>query len=141
MKEASVVKYYFIKYFFLVLGLLQIAIGAMVYFKQGHQIKGQFTATVFSTLGLVFVSLYLIVSSRIKRVAIGKKKIAIIDYYKTRRYDLGDIKFIRLVPVFNLYCLKIKGKKGRIYFLPTEKTQSIYGLFHTTPELILKKEK
>jgi len=141
MKEASVVKYYFAKYFFLALGLLQIAIGALVFLKQGDQIKGQFTATFFFTIGLVFVSLYLTVSSRIKRVAIGKKKIAVIGPYKTQRYEWDDIKFLRLIPVFNLYCLKIKGKKGKIYFLPTEESAAIYyGLF-SSPDLAFKKDK
>jgi hypothetical protein len=36
---------------------------------------------------------------------------------------------VKFLPVFNLYKMKIKGKKGIIYFLPTEQSEVIYGLF------------
>jgi len=141
MKEASLVKYYFTKYFFLAFGLLQISIGGILYLRQGETLKGQFAATVFFTLGLVFVSLFLTVCSRIKRVAIGKKKITVIHPYKSQRYEWDEIKFLRLMPVFNLYCMKIRGKKEKIYFLPSEECDAIYGLFPTADQLVFKKDK
>jgi hypothetical protein len=141
MKEASLVKYYFTKYFFLAFGLLQMSIGGLIYLRQGDYLKGQFAAAVFFTLGLVFVSLFLTVSSRIKRVAIGKKKITIIHPHKSQRYEWDEIKFLRLMPVFNLYCMKIRGKKEKIYFLPSEECDMIYGLFPTADQLVFKKDK
>ncbi len=141
MKEASLVKYYFTKYFFLAFGLLQMGIGGLIYLRQGENLKGQFAATVFFTLGLVFVSLFLLVSSRIKRVAIGKKKITVIHPYKSQRYEWDEIKFVRLMPVFNLYCMKIKGKKEKIYFLPSEECDTLFGLIPTASQLAFKKDK
>jgi hypothetical protein len=134
MKEASLVKYYFTKYFFLAFGSLQMSIGGIIYLRQGETLKGQFAAIIFSTLGLVFVALFLTVSSRIKRVAVGKKKITIIHPHKSQRYDWDEIKFLRLMPVFNLYCMKIKGRKEKIYFLPSEECDAIYGLFGNASE-------
>ena len=53
MKEASRVKYYFAKYFFLALGLLQWFIGSIIFVRSGHLPKSQFAVFVFFTLGLV----------------------------------------------------------------------------------------
>jgi len=141
MKEASLVKYYFTKYFFLAFGLLQLSIAGLIYFRQGESFKGQFASIVFFALGLVFTSLFLLVSSRIKRVAIGKKKITVIESHKSQRYEWDEIKFLRLMPVFNLYCMKIRGKKEKIYFLPCEECEAIYGLFANTDQLVFKKDK
>lgn len=140
MKEARLVKYYFTKYFFLAFGLLQVVIAGIIFSNQGDTIKGQFAATVFFALGLVFIALFLTVSSRLKRVAIGKKKITVIHPYRTQRYEWDDIKFLRLIPIFNLYCMKVKGKKEKIYFLPTEQSESLYG-FASASNLEWRKEK
>ena len=129
MKEASPVKYYFAKYFFLALGLLQWLIGSIIFIRTGDLPKSQFGAFVFFTLGLVCVSLFLLIASKIKRVAIGRKKVAVINSYKTREYEWLDIKSIKFMPLFNVYRMKIRGRKGKIYFLPTEESEVIYGIF------------
>jgi hypothetical protein len=129
MKEASLVKYYFTKYFFLAFGLLQWLISGVLLLKQGNTLKGQYAAFLFFTLGLVLVSVFLIFSSKLRRVAISKKKVAVIGNRKAQRYDLSEIKWMKFLPVFNLYTMKIKGKKGKIYFLPCEEQEVIYGLF------------
>jgi hypothetical protein len=141
MKEASVLKYYFTKYFFLAFGFLQVGIGALLFVRQGESLKGQFASTLFFTLGLIFISLYVTVTSRIRRVAVSKKKIVVIGRYKNQRYDWDDVKDLRLMPVFHLYRMKVKGKKGKIFFLPTQQPGTIYGMFSTEPELAFRKEK
>ena len=139
MKQASVVKYYFARYFFLGFGLLQIAIGVLLYFRQGGALKGQMAAYLFLTLGLVFVALFLTVASRIRRVAIKKKKVAVLGY-KVQNYDWDEIKSLKLIPGFNLYCMKIKGKKRKVYFLPPRDSGSLYHLFQPS-ELAVRKDK
>lgn len=129
MKEASLAKYYFAKYFFLALGLLQWLISGVFLLKQGNTFKGQYAAFLFFTIGLILISAFLIFASHFRRVAISKKKVAVIGNRKVQRYDLSDIKYMKFVPVFNLYSMKIKGKKGKIYFLPCEEQEVIYGLF------------
>jgi hypothetical protein len=141
MREASVVKFYFTKYFFLALGLLQVLIGALLFVRQGTSLKGQFASMLFFTLGLIFISLYMTVASKIKRVAVSKKKLVVIGRYKNQRYAWDDVKSLRLMPVFNLYSLKVKGKKEKIFFLPTHATSAIYGLFSSDPDLAIRKEK
>jgi hypothetical protein len=131
MKEASLVKFYFAKYFLLVFGVLQWLVSGLTFFRQGHNTKGQFSAFIFFTTGLLFVSFFLLLANKFKRVAIGKKKVAVIDHHKTYTYEWPEIKSIHFIPFVNMYRMKIRGKKGKIYFLPSESTVAIYGLFHT----------
>jgi hypothetical protein len=140
MKEASLVKFYFAKYFLLVFGLLQWFTGGVILLREGHIPKGQFTAFVFFTTGLLFVSLFLLVANKIKRVAVGKKKVSVIDHDKTHSYEWPDVKSIKFVPYINMYRIKIRGRKGKIYFLPNETTPAIYGMFHSD-DIELKADK
>jgi hypothetical protein len=131
MKEASPVKFYFAKYFFLAFGLLQWLISGLILNRNGQIPRSQFAAFVFFTMGLVFVSLFLLVSSKIKRVAIGKNKI-VIHGRQEQRIEWPEVKSIKTVPYFNMYRLKIKGHKEQIYFFPDQSTPPLYGLFPTT---------
>lgn len=140
MKEASVTKFYFAKYFLLAFGLLQWLISAIFLLRQGQTPKGQYGAFVFFTIGLILVSLFSLYASRMKRVAVGKKKVLITANGKVKSYDWDEIKWVRFIPVFNMYSMKIKGKKRPIYFLPTEDSHVIYGLFPSVVG-ITKKDK
>ena len=73
--------------------------------------------------------------AKLKRVAIGKKRIAVIDHDKTETYEWPEVKSIKMVPYFNLYKLKLRGKKDRIYFLPEQPVEPLFGLFPGEPEL------
>src|SRR5882672_645860 len=136
MKEASLVKFYFAKYFFLAFGLLQWLISGLILFRNGDIPRSQFAAFVFFTMGLVLVSLFLIVSSKIRRVAISKNKIVVYGRQE-ERYEWPEVKSIKNVPYFNAYRLKIKGHK-QIYFFPDQSTEPLYGLFS---QPLLKKGK
>ncbi len=140
MKEASPVKYYFAKYFFLAFGLLQWSCG-MVLFLRGEAEKNRKTALIFFIIGLTFMALYFAIATRLKRVSIGKKRIAVIDHDKTELYEWPEVKSIKAVPYFNLYKLKLRGKKDRIYFLPDQNAEPLFGFFSNEPELaqVLKK--
>jgi hypothetical protein len=139
MKEASLVKFYFAKYFFLVLGSLQWLICLVFVLKHGDSAKGQWTAFLFFTLGLIIMTVQIVFATQIKRVAVSKKKIAVVSYGRIQRYERDEIKSLKFIPVFNLYRMKIRGKKGKIYFLPTDESEVIYGLF---PSVVgLKRDK
>ena len=135
MKEASPVKFYFAKYFFLAFGLLQWSCG-MVLFLRGESEKNGRTALIFFIIGLTFMALYFVIATRLKRVSIGKKRIAVIDHDKTEHYEWPEVKSIKAVPYFNLYKLKLRGKKDRIYFLPNQNTEPLFGFFPNEPELV-----
>ena len=137
MKEASPVKFFFAKYFFLAFGLLQWLISGLILYRHGNIPKSQFAAFVFFTMGLIFVSLYLLISHKIKRVAVGKNKI-VIRGRQEQRVEWPEVKSIKNVPYVNMYRLKIKGHKEQIYFFPDQTTQPLYGLF---PPSELKKGK
>lgn len=140
MKEASVVKFYFAKYFLLALGLLQWVISTTFLINNGDTPKGQWSAFLFFTIGLVILSIQIVFATRIKRVAIGKKKLAVISNGVVHRYEHDDIKSLKFIPAFNVYKMKIRGKKGFIYFLPCEETEVIYGLFPSAAVTIAKKK-
>jgi hypothetical protein len=139
MKEASVVKFYFAKYFLLGLGLLQWVICIAFLINYGDSPKGQWSAFLFFTIGLVIISLQIIFATRLKRVAIGKKKFAVISGGSAHRYEHDDIKSLKFIPAFNVYKMKIRGKKGYLYFLPCDESEVIYGLF--TSPIPIKKNK
>lgn len=130
MKQASPVKYYFAKYFFLAFGLLQWFIGSLVFLRQGNSNRGSIAAFLFFTIGLVFLSVFLLIASKVKRVAIGKKKVAVYSDHKKKEYEWPEIKSIEFIPFFNMYSMKIRGKKNKIYFLPSQEDRPIFlGLF------------
>jgi hypothetical protein len=129
MKEASVVKYYLAKYFFLAFGALQWMIAANFLMRQGDSFKGQYAAFIFFTVGLLLMSVYILFASNMRRVALSKKKVVITARGRTKSYDWDEIKSVTFMPMFNLYKMKIRGKKGIVYFLPTEQSEVIYGLF------------
>jgi hypothetical protein len=141
MKEASPVKYYFAKYFFLAFGLLQWICG-MLLFLQGDVEKSKSAALVFFLIGLTFIALYFEIAAKLKRVSIGKKRIIVVERDKTECYDWPEVKSIKAVPYFNLYKLRLKGKKERIYFLPEQTVEPVFGFFHSKPALaeVLKKK-
>jgi hypothetical protein len=138
MKEASLAKYYFAKYFFLAFGLLQWTISGSFLISHGDTIKGQLSAFLFFTIGLILMAIQIVYATRIKRVAIGKKKIVVFANGCARRYEFDEVKSVRFVPAFNIYTMKIRGRKGTIYFLPTEESEVIYGLF---PSAVTVKKK
>jgi hypothetical protein len=133
MKEASPVKFYFAKYFFLAFGLLQWMCGILLFLQEGVE-KNRKSAVIFFILGLLFVALYLVIAAKLKRVAIGKKRIAVIERNKTDHYEWPQVKSIKAVPYFNLYTIKLKGRKSLIYFLPEHNVDQLFG-FLQEPEL------
>ena|ERR1044071_4089292 len=98
MKEASLVKYYFAKYFFLAFGLLQWTISVTFLMNQGSTPKGQWSAFLFFTIGLILMSMQIVIGARFKRVAIGKKKIAVFANGCVHRYEHDDVKSLKFVP-------------------------------------------
>lgn len=136
MKEASTVKFYFAKYFFLAFGLLQWVIGVLILFQSGHVPRSQFAAFVVFTMGLIFVSLFLLIANKIKRVAISKNKIVVFGRHQ-EKYDWPEVKSLRTVPYLHAYRLKIKGHK-QIYFFPDHSTSPLYG---GIPEALKKSKK
>jgi len=80
----------------------------------------------------------MLISKRIKRVALSKRKIEVINPTKVKSYDWEDVKRLKFIPYLNMYSLKLKGK-SKIYFLSTQSTATILGLSSENSDLIPKK--
>jgi hypothetical protein len=128
MIEASPTKFYFAKYFFLVFALVQWIVGGMILLNQNFSDRNFFTSMIFVTLGLIFVFLYTFISDRIRRVAVGKNKIIVIEGTRNLRFNWPEVKSLKIVPYLNLYKLKIRGKKGSIYFFPSQNIDPAFGI-------------
>lgn len=128
MVEANPFKFYFAKYFFLAFGLLQWMVALLIFIRLDSSAKGIFGSLVFFTVGLLMIFFYLLFSDKVKRVAIGKNKIIIIEGQRNYRFEWPEVKSLKLIPVFNLYKLRLKGKKGNIYFFPSKKIDPAFGL-------------
>jgi hypothetical protein len=145
MIEASPTKFYLAKYLFLAFALIQWVVMGALLFRFDFSPKNFFVSLIFFTLGLLFLLTFLIVSEKIKRVAVGKNKIVIMDGDKNMRFEWPEVKSLRIVPFLNLYRLKIKGKKGNIYFFPSRNIDPAFGLLSRDTskmgEIVEKKKK
>jgi hypothetical protein len=128
MKEASPLKFYLAKYFFLAFALIQWLLSAIILIRFEFTSKNFFVALIFVTLGLIFFFLFMIVTEKIRRVAIGKNKIVVIEGERNIRFAWPEVKSLKIIPYLNLYRLKIKGKRNTIYFFPSRNIDPAFGL-------------
>lgn len=128
MVEASPTKFYFAKYFFLAFSFLQWAVTGTIFFQYEFGPKSFFVALVFFTLGLISFTVHLIITDKVRRVAIGKNKIVITEGDRNLRFEWPEVKSLKIIPSLNLYQLKLKGKRGSIYFFPSHNIDPAFGL-------------
>lgn len=128
MIEASPVKVYVAKFFFLVFACIQWMVAAILLIQFNFSNKNFFIALFFTMLGLIFFYIFLLVNDKVKRVAIGKNKIVIIEGDRNSRFSWPDVKSLRIIPFFNLYKLKLRGKRNPIYFFPARNIDPAFGL-------------
>lgn len=126
--EASPFKFYLAKFFFLVFALIQWLVAGILLIQPGFSDKNVFISLIFITLGLLFFYIFLVVNDNVKRVAIGKNKIVVIEGDKNLRFNWPEVKSLKIIPYFNLYKLKLKGKKKPIYFFPARNIDPAFGL-------------
>ncbi len=139
MREASPVKFYFAKYFFLAFGLLQW-LSALLLLLESDLDKSKAAALFLFTLGLLMITFFIMVAPRLKRVAIGKNRIAVMSGGQTTVYEWPEVKWIRAVPFVNVYRLKLRGKKERVYFLPSQAEEPVFGIGAAQPAEALRKK-
>jgi hypothetical protein len=128
MVEANPLKFYVARFFFLVLCLLQWLVSSHILITYPSSLKNQYAALLFFTLGAVLFVIFLIIKEKVKRVAVGKRKLVIITPGKKQKITWGEVKSLELVPFLNLYRLKLKGKKKCIYFFPYRNVNPAYGI-------------
>lgn len=128
MIEASPVKFYVAKFFFLFFALIQWLVAAILMIQFQFSNKNFFISLIFITLGLIFFYLFLLVNDKVKRVAIGRNKIVIIEGDRNSRFSWPEVKSLKIIPFFNLYKLKLRGKKTPVYFFPARNIDPAFGL-------------
>jgi hypothetical protein len=145
MIEASPVKFYLAKFFFLGFAGIQWLVAGILLVQFSFSNKNFFISLVFITLGLIFFYIFLLVNDKVKRVAIGKNKIVIIDGDKNSRFSWPEVKSLKIIPFFNLYKLRLRGKKNSIYFFPARNIDPAFGLLAKDTsrmgEIVSKKKK
>lgn len=145
LKEASPVKFYFAKYFFLGFGLLQWSVSAVLYFTFPDSPKNASASFIFLCIGSIVMVFFFYLHACMRRVAIGKNKIVVLEGGKNVRLEWPEVKSIQLVPIFHLYKMKLKTRKSPIYFFPSKNVEPAYDLLaqDTTKmgEIVTKRKK
>lgn len=132
MKEASPAKFYVAKYFFLAFGMLQWLCG-MLLLLRGDWERNRWSALLFFVVGSGMLILYFRIASRLHHVTITRKRIA-IQGALNETLEWQEVKSIKPIPYFNLYRMKLRGRKDRIYFLPREREEPLFGFIPHEPE-------
>ena len=128
MKEASPLKFYLAKFLFLGFALVQWTVAVTILLRFGFHSQNLVVAIIFALLGASFFSVFVVINRSVRRVAVGKNKIVIIEGEKNLRYEWPEVKSLKLIPFFNMYKLKVKGQEGAIYFFPSKKVHAAFGL-------------
>jgi hypothetical protein len=70
----------------------------------------------------------MVITDKMRRVAVGKNKLVVIEGNRNVRFGWPEVKSLKLVPYFNLYRLKLRGKKGFIYFFPSQNIDPAFAM-------------
>ncbi|HEU5289818.1 MAG TPA: hypothetical protein VFU05_04185 [Cyclobacteriaceae bacterium] len=131
LKQASPVKFYFAKYFFLGFGLLQWTVALVLFLRFESTSKNTSASFIFLCLGSVLMVIFFYLNSSMRRVAVGKNRIVVIEGRKNLRVEWPEVKSINLIPIFNLYKLRLKSRRNPIYFFPSKNIEPAYDLLAT----------
>jgi hypothetical protein len=145
LRQASPAKFYFAKYFFLGFGLLQWTVAAALLWQFGSSQKNTSASFLFLCLGSILMVIFFYLNGSMRRVAVSKNRIVVIEGGKNLRIDWPEVKSIKLVPIFNLYSLKLKSRRSPIYFFPSRNIEPAYDLLATDTskmgEIVSKRKK
>ena len=128
LKQAKPAKYYLAKYFFLGFGLLQWTVAAVLSLRFESTAKNASATFIFLCIGSILMVIFFYLNSSMKRVAVGKDRLVVIEGRKNIRIEWPEVKSIKLVPIFNLYKLKLKARRNPIYFFPSKNIEPAYDL-------------
>lgn len=128
MIEANPVKFYVAKYFFLAFAFIQMLAALALVMQFGMTNKVFFVSLLFITMSMIFFAVFIVITQKVRRVAIGKNKIVVIEGDRNMRFSWPEVKSLKIIPFFNLYKLKVRGKKKSIYFFPSKNIDPAFGL-------------
>src|SRR5688572_12994772 len=122
--EANPLQFYVKKYSLLA---ISIALGAgcfPLYEKAGDI----FAAIALALTGVLVFLVFILFKDRLKRIAISRTKILIIEANRETEYEWTDVEYIRLSRFMSLYKIKFKCFSSSFYFLPYGTILSFGGI-------------
>lgn len=128
LRQANPIKFYLAKYFFLAFGLLQLTAAAVLAYQFGNTPKNASVSFLLICMGSVLIVTFFFLNGSIKRVAVGKNRIVVIEGGKNLRVEWPQVRSIKLVPIFNIYKLQLKNRRTPIYFFPSKNIEPAYDL-------------
>lgn len=128
LKQANPVKFYFAKFFFLGFALLLWTVALALAVRFENTPKNTAAIFIFISLGCIFFVVFFFLMEVMRRVAIGKDKVVVIELGKNLTIQWPDIKSIKIIPVFNVYKMRLKTRRKPIYFLPSKNIEPAYDL-------------
>lgn len=128
LKQANPVKFYLAKYIILAIALLQLLVATTLFYSTDHTPRNNAIFFLFVCLGSLFMVLYFYLQSTLKRVAVGKHKIVVMQRKNKIEFRWPEVKSIRLLPFFNLYKIVLKEDNQIIYFFPSKNIEPAYDL-------------
>ncbi len=129
MVEASPVKFYLAKYFFLLVAVLFWVAGCVLFIYYGLEFFNLIAVSTLEFAGFALVFVFLAVSERIKRVRIGENKLVVIDDNTNIRFGWEEVKSISQVPLLNLYKVRFRGRRTSFYFFSVGDLRQRVGHF------------
>lgn len=118
MIETDPVKFYVARFLFLAFAFVQWMVAIAVVAMHAFPDHEFLIPGLFVSLGFFFLYVFRIVTEKVKKVAIGKNKVVIMEGDRNSRFSWPEVKSVKIVPFLNLYRMKLRGKKNPIYFFP-----------------------
>jgi hypothetical protein len=128
LRQANPIKFYLAKYFFLAFGLLQLTAAVVLAYQFGNTPKNASVSFLLICMGSVLIVIFFFLNASIRRVAIGKNRIVVIEGRKNLTVEWPQVRSIKLVPIFNIYKLQLKTRRAPIYFFPSKNIEPAYDL-------------
>lgn len=145
LKQANPTKFFLAKYFFLALGFLQWTVAAALALQFGNTPKNASASFIFICLGSIMIVVFFYLRGCIRRVAVSKNRIVVIEGGKNLRVEWSNVRSIKLIPIFNMYKLQLKDRRNPIYFFPSKNIEPAYDLLVTDTskmgEIVSKRKK
>lgn len=123
--EANPLQFYSTKYSLLVISVALVSGGYPLYESTGDIFDGMALALA----GILTFLLFILFKDKLKRVAISRTKILIIEAGRETEYHWTDVEYIRISGFMSLYKIKLTRFPAACYFLPYGKILSIAGIF------------
>lgn len=86
---------------------------------QAEDYTGDVSAAVWmASMGLVLTFLFLVVGKRFKSVHVDDQRVLVAEHPLNVQFAWCEVQSVKMVPLVNIFSLRIVGRKNRIFFIP-----------------------